>query len=1472
MPRLNRIRLGNVVYNYGKSVIGDETIDLREQSALLRMENGGGKSVLIQLLLAPYISARQRNFPKRRFTDYFRDQKPSIFLQEWELDDNAGYFLVGMLVRRRVGTHKGEGEEESAKLDFYTFVAEYPNLDNPAALDAYPVRVREHGRPGYVSFADFKGHLEGLAKENPASFRLFNMNTSGMPRRLTEKLHELGLEASEWEQLRAFNQNESGISRLVDEQSSVPKLLSGTLLPAIGRKLDAQSGADHLAAFRDTIRSYIQMMIANADIYEKKAQREAFLELLKSLAPQAEQLRLYEEKRHNDLGQLHAFSLGLKQADDVLSQKIEEQKEFEQEGQKEKQLIQVEMYSQAYWKAEAKLTRLQSELSKERQSLEETQISLEKEQTKLHAIQLSLDWQQVEAIQGNISRLETRLEAARKSAGELEKQLAAVAVALRGILDQRLEEAAASLAQLKTVLEQAEQQKKEAQARLKELRKAMTELDRQLGSVQYELKAYAGQEETFCRRHEVRIAHTLSFYEDEAVLQEVQADFEARLEAARTTLEKYEQEEQNRQQEREETAEQLRQLGIERSELKNELARLAQQAQAQEEILHERRRLATGLGMSEEEQEKAAFEAALLEKALARREQGLDADRKACHDFLADQDRLIRNLETGCELELPEAVRDILHEMEVEVQTGSEVLKHSRMSPASKQKVLETHPFAPYSLVLPENKIDAFFNELKAQNVFTASILPVISQESLRQKKGTLPETAGDVRFYLHYNSQLVDEARLQQLLAHEKARTAHEKEKLTELEGAKKRLVEQNAWLKAHPLSRKEYQQVTEQQEKLEKQRQKKQDDENALKKKQRDDRLALQKLAETIRTARDEVQKRQTALHEAESLYESYRNAQQAWQKEQALEKARQENEATQQRENQRLQEAEETILQTRDQQKDALQHQTALQKERARYENYTSEEVLAPDYVVLSAQFETLSHKLEDFRLSELNEELSKARASLEQAGRLLENRRQMYPLEEALWKPLQARPGQDLVQEQRIRELTDISRRQEKGIRDLELQERDAQKDEEAALNRIEEASGQRKPRARSETRTEDLRPRLQEVDTLILESQAEAKRLGERQIAFAKNRGLTEVQLRESGETEFQEAPVPELAGLESAAVGRQFEELRLNFEQTLAHKKSHGQRLERTLRAEQEKLRKENDEELKEALNALLEQTGDPGRFIEQLERKTTLLQTALDIIETNLKSVEEHRRHDEAELLEYIHNIHTQLEQIDKGTTIELHGRPRRMLMISQPDWEENRPLFQLRVSDFLKNIVEQVQKKPETMDEILNQQLQLTSLYNTIIGLSQVKIQVYKVEENGETRIHWQDVGKTSGAEGFLCAFTVIAAVLAYQRRDETGLISGKKRSSVMLMDNPFAVAHSPHIIRALIRMCDAMNIQFVAFSAVENAAILSAFKTIYSLRMIPRSDGRSHLQVESLRQEEGERRELETIGLHIEQETLF
>lgn len=139
MSKINAVRLINVNYNNNAYRISDETLHFNGKSTLISLQNGGGKSVLVQMLTAPFVHPKYRNTKDRLFESYFTTNKPSFILVEWALDQGAGYVLTGLMVR------KSQDMEEDRKenLDIIGIVSEY---QSPCIQDIHHLPVVEKGK------------------------------------------------------------------------------------------------------------------------------------------------------------------------------------------------------------------------------------------------------------------------------------------------------------------------------------------------------------------------------------------------------------------------------------------------------------------------------------------------------------------------------------------------------------------------------------------------------------------------------------------------------------------------------------------------------------------------------------------------------------------------------------------------------------------------------------------------------------------------------------------------------------------------------------------------------------------------------------------------------------------------------------------------------------------------------------------------------------------------------------------------------------------------------------------------------------------------------------------------------------------------------------------------------------------------------------------------------------------------------
>ena len=136
MSKINAVRLINLNYNNNTMRISDDIFQMQGRSTLMSLQNGGGKSVLVQMITAPFVHKRYRDAKDRPFESYFTTSKPIFIWVEWKLDRGAGYCLVGLMVRK---SQLAE-EDDDNQLEMVSFICEYGGR---CAQDIYNLPVVE---------------------------------------------------------------------------------------------------------------------------------------------------------------------------------------------------------------------------------------------------------------------------------------------------------------------------------------------------------------------------------------------------------------------------------------------------------------------------------------------------------------------------------------------------------------------------------------------------------------------------------------------------------------------------------------------------------------------------------------------------------------------------------------------------------------------------------------------------------------------------------------------------------------------------------------------------------------------------------------------------------------------------------------------------------------------------------------------------------------------------------------------------------------------------------------------------------------------------------------------------------------------------------------------------------------------------------------------------------------------------------
>ena len=80
MSKINKIRLVNLNYNNNNMKIDDEMFYLDGDNTMLNLRNGGGKTVIVQMVIALFVNRKYRTLKNRTFDSYFTSSTPTYIM------------------------------------------------------------------------------------------------------------------------------------------------------------------------------------------------------------------------------------------------------------------------------------------------------------------------------------------------------------------------------------------------------------------------------------------------------------------------------------------------------------------------------------------------------------------------------------------------------------------------------------------------------------------------------------------------------------------------------------------------------------------------------------------------------------------------------------------------------------------------------------------------------------------------------------------------------------------------------------------------------------------------------------------------------------------------------------------------------------------------------------------------------------------------------------------------------------------------------------------------------------------------------------------------------------------------------------------------------------------------------------------------------------------------------------------------
>ena len=1484
MSKINAARLININYNNNAIRISDEIFHFNGESTLISLRNGGGKSVLVQMLTAPFVHKRYRDAKDRPFESYFTTSKPSFILVEWALDQNAGFVLTGMMARRSQDSDSGE------ELEMVNFICEYRAS---CLQDIHHLPVVEKGKKEMTlkNFSACRQMFEGYKRDRSLQFFYYDMNNGAQSRQYFDKLQEYQIHYKEWESIiKKVNLKESGLSELFSDCRDEKGLVEKWFLDAVESKLNKER--NRMKEFQSILEKYVGQYKDN----RSKIQRRDTIRLFKQEARKIqEKLSVYREGERKEKEQENLVAHFIAELERLQAVTKEEYEDIL--SRMEQVLAQIAHIE--YEKLSGEIYRLEEQMrfhlsNRDMVSMEKEALEREAEEItlRLHLLACAKQQRLADEEKAEWDKALQRLRVAREKNVNLEPERNRLGYVLRCHYERELEENgkrqqenSRNIAETEENISREKQTQSDLEERLRERVSAE-------GALKSQVQSYDRKEEQFNTRYQ------------EHFVRNILGEYEP------GTMEIFQEAQENR----------MEELGRERLKTKKALEMAKETQRSRERKLTDMREEQIRRRAKQEQQSRTR---SLYEEELEARRvilKYLDLDEKELFDRekilhasgrkLAEIANLRRNLEKeedslqkeyqrltkGQVLELPQELEAELAGLGIHVVYGMEWLKKNGYPEKENQELVRSHPFLPYGLILSKQELEKLSRH--TGNICTSFPIPIILREHLEKRAGEDPGNVrrfGDVSFYVLFNENLLDEEKLRDLVAEKEQQIRRKQEAVRIRQEEYQQYFERQEQVKNQSVSRESYEENEKRLAELADQIRGTDEEIRAASQELTERKEQMERQEQEIRRMDQELERQRRKTEDFQELrgaYEEYARFRQE------LELCRKEMSRLTDR--QKL--SREKLEKLRDRQKsleaerDALLREEEGQQEAVRkyrrYEEYTEpaekeagedwrgrwEAVqIQPDLRRIVADMEaryaavtaTVSLEIQEL---ERQEQLSGRRCK--DADQELRHLQKKYGLTENAWQDTRYSRKEEsrqeiLLEDRRMKIQTKQSlwNEEDKRIAVITQQKADL-------LKRMRTECGQEEPLPKAEIQNQDFESRKNQLKYQERELKNTADKLQKRLHSLDEN--LT--ALAEYSEFEKKEPIVWERDFMAMNA-----KELR-NFKGILIrdynqYVKSRQDAKEQLVRVLNQIVRDEHFQEdyYKKPLEAMLELSDDAGQVRRQMETTIQSYDSLMEKLEVDISVVEKEKQKI-AELLEdYLQEVHRNLGRIDQNSTITVRERAIKMLKIQLPAWEENENLYHIRLQDLIDELTQKgidIFERNENAQEYFGTRMTTRNLYDTVVGIGNVQIRLYKIEAQREYPITWAEVAKNSGGEGFLSAFVILSSLLYYMRKDETDIFADRNEGKVLLMDNPFAQTNASHLLKPLMDVAKKTNTQLICLTGLGGDSIYNRFDNIYVLNLITASlrGGMQYLRANHLRGNEPETMVVSQIEVMEQQELVF
>ena len=1488
MSKINAVRFINLNYNNNAMKINDECMQFSGKSTLLSLRNGGGKTVLVQMMTAPFVHRGKQKTKDRPFESYFTTAKPSFILVEWLLDGGAGYVLTGLMVRK----NQEISEEKTDALEMMAIISEYKE---PCMQEIHHLPVVELNEKTMKlkSYNSCRKLFEDYKKDKKLSFFCYDMSSPAQSRQYFYKLMEYQINYKEWETIiRKVNVKESGLSELFSDCRTEKELVEKWFLEAVESKLNKEE--NKVKNFQEILEKYAGKY---KNIKEQLKRRDAiqkFKEAAEEIQINAEDFLVKEGEKAEQEKVIAAFIARL----NVLYEEAEIERERQEEGRKKLQEeLEFLKYEQLSCEFHEKNREKRNHASNREMIDLEKESLLRKQQKIQKKVHVFLCAKQQEMVNEDKQEWEIRKEKAaisRTKEENLEPERNRIGGQLSGYYEYRLSDNKEKQEAIKKQKLQIRKDISQQKDILNEYREKTKKITESKGSFRSLVRGYDNIEIKYNSNYRENLSRNILGVYEAGMLDIKQEMYDK--EQKKSIQENKEQKEkfENTTEEIHRTERAIEEKREKYFQKDSDIKQAEKEKKGYEQELEERKDILKYLELPEEKlfaREEILHKAKIKMQELSSRRRTLEKK----EDALQKEYKL---LVSGRVMELPDNLKEEFEKLDVPVVYGMEWLKKNGFTEKKNKEIVSQNPFLPYALILTRQEL----KKLAERNgeTYTSFPVPIIERENLESIK--LDRTQSfvkmqDIHFYILFNENLLDEEKMEIMIEQKQKDIADIRETMQICKNEYEDYFHRFDVIKRQAVTKENWDKIQKKLQKLEKEK----EDIFQNIQQARDTKQSLKKNFEILQKTLRELEKkiesqaaRQRAFKELRTAYAEYEENNK---KLQEYEREEERLENRQHLTEEKISQLEENYRELSGQENSLFREEESIQNSCQKFaaykeinRNVKAGKLLGVDSTLrtdnnsgvkiipseaevlkLEARYEAVTADISQ-ELKELELEEEKALTRYHKSFGELRELCQKYNLKNSEWQNIIYDKREQLYQEA---ELEDYDKKIERKANLLNEEDKKIgilNSQLEGILKQIVSECGKGDPLEEEKISQKDLESAKNQTKYQLSEL--------ERKIAFSE-KAIQKYRENLTALSEYNNFSADEEIHFEQDFKKMSEKELR-DFKGMLIRDYNDiircVQKCRETLAQTLNKIARQEafqDASYKTPLENMLKVCDNAAKVLRQLNITLESYDSLMKQLEVDISLVETEKKNVTELLEDYVQNIHKNLEKIGRNSTIKIREKSIKMLKVIIPVWEDNEKLYSLRLSDLVDEITEEgirLFENNENAQEYIGRKVTSKNLYDTVVGTGNVQIQLYKIEEQREQQISWNQVAKNSGGEGFLSAFVILSSLLDYMRKDDSDIFMDKNEGKVLLMDNPFAQTNAEHLLKPLMNLADKTNTQLICLTGLGGESIYNRFDNIYVLNLIE-----AHLRngIQYLRPEhkKGEEVKVETIlPTHIEVEEML